>query len=186
MLVAITDFGSVWRHRFNKDASDPLRFARGVYYNTTGVEIAGTIRQRPRIPGYARFHNCGGFDAHHPQQMINRVFECADPCVWNGDNKLLFHRILPRPERPDRFLVVLRPVLTAKLHIGNRGWRCQESWLLSFSECGDRQEAMLLLPAYGWIESELGRFVLQPAQAHPWIARLALTTTRQEASSCAT
>ena len=186
MLVAITDFGSVWRHRFGKDASDPLRFARGVYYNTAGVEIAGVIRQRPRIEGYARFHNCGGFDAHRPQHMINRVFECADPCVWNGDNKLLFKRILPRPERPEMFLVVLRPVLTGKLNIGNSGWRCQESWLLSFSECGEQQEAMLLLPASGWIESELGRFVLDADAARPWIARLALTTTRQEASSCAT
>jgi len=186
MLVAITDFGSVWRQRFGKDASDPLRFARGVYYNTTGIEVAGTIRQRPRIPGYARFHNCGGFDAHRPQRMINRVFECADSCVWNGDNKLLFKRMLPQPEKPDRFLVVLRPTLAGKLIIRNSGWRCQESWLLSFSECGDQQEAMLLLPAFGWIESELGKFVLQPEQSHPWIARLALSTTRQEVSSCAT
>ena len=186
MLVAITDFGSVWRHRFGKDASDPLRFARGVYYNTTGVEIAGVIHQRPRIEGYARFHNCGGFDAHRPEHMINRVFECADPCIRNGDNKLLLKRVLPRPQRPDRFLVVLRPALTGKVNVGNSGWRCQESWLLSFSECGDQQEAMLLLPAYGWIESELGKFVLVPDAARPWIAKLALTTTRQEVSSCAT
>jgi hypothetical protein len=186
MLVAITDFGSLWRHRFSKDASDPLWFARGVCYNTTGVEIAGVIRQRPRIEGYARFHNCGGFDAHRPQRMLGRVFECADPCVWNGDNKLLFKRILPRPKRPDYFLAVLRPALTGKLNTGKSGWRCQESWLLSFSECGDRQEAMLLLPAHGWIESELGRFVLEPDAARPWIAKLALTTTRQEVSSCAT
>ena len=186
MLVAITDFGSVWRQRTGKDASDPLRFARAVYYNTTGVEIAGVIRQRPRIEGYARFHNCGGFDAHHPQHMINRVFECADPCVWNGDNKLLLHRILPRPEKPDTFLVVLRPVLTGRLDIGKSGWRCQQSWLLSLSECGEQQEAMLLLPAYGWIESELGRFTLQPERARPWIARLALTTTRREVRPCAT
>ena len=186
MLVAITDFGSVWRHRFGKDASDPLRFARGVYYNTTGVEIAGVIHQRPRIEGYARFHNCGGFDAHRPEHMINRVFECADPCIRNGDNKLLLKRVLPRPQRPDRFLVVLRPALTGKVNVGNSGWRFQESWLLSFSECGDQQEAMLLLPAYGWIESELGKFVLVPDAARPWIAKLALTTTRQEVSSCAT
>ena len=186
MLVAITDFGSVWRHRFGKDASDPLRFARGVYYNTTGVEIAGVIHQRPRIEGYARFHNCGGFDAHRPEHMINRVFECADPCIRNGDNKLLLKRVLPRPQRPDRFLVVLRPALTGKVNVGNSGWRCQERWLLSFSECGDQQEAMLLLPAYGWIESELGKFVLVPDAARPWIAKLALTTTRQEVSSCAT
>jgi hypothetical protein len=184
MLVAVTDFGSVWRRRFGKDADDPLRFARGVYYNTTGVEIDGAVRQRPRIPGYARFHSCGGFDAHRPGRMINRVFECADPCAWNGDNKLLFRRSLSWPQTPDSFLVVVRTALTGKVSIGNSAWRSPDSWLLSFSECGTQQEAMLLLPAYGWIESELGRFVLRPEMTRPWIARMALT--KQEVTRCAT
>jgi hypothetical protein len=186
MLVAITEFGSVWRHRFGKNGNDPLRFARGVYYNTTGVEIGGTIRQRPRIRGYARFHACAGFNAHHPGRMIGRVFDCAEPCIWKGDNKLLFQCILPKPEKPDRYLVVVRAALHGKLNIGYRDWRCPESWLLSFSECGDQQEAMLLLPANGWIETALGRFVLQPDAVRPWAARLVLSTTRQEAKSCAT
>src|SRR6266508_1310985 len=108
MLVTVTDFGSVWRRRFHKNQDVPLRFAHGVYYNTTGVEIAGTMRQRPKITGYARFHACGGFDPHHASRMIGRVFECADPCVWQGDNKLLFKRTLRGPERPDGFLVIAR------------------------------------------------------------------------------
>lgn len=186
MLVAVTDFGSVWRHRFGQDASDPLRFARGVYYNTTGVEIAGVTRQRPRIEGYARFHNCGGFDVHRVQRMIGRVFDCADPCVWNGNNKLLFRRLLSRPQTPDRFLVVVRPSLTGKIAIGNSAWRCQESWLLAFSECGEEQEGMLLLAANGWIDGELGRFVLEADAARPWIARLGLRAMRPEVGPCAT
>ncbi len=180
MLVAITDFGSVWRRKFGKDTSDPQRFSRGVYYNTTGVKTAAAIRQRPRIPGYARFHACGGFDAHHPVRMIGRVFDCADPCVWNGDNKLLFKHVLPRPEKPDAFLVVARPELTGTLTIANDGWRSPDSWLISFSESGKQQEAMLLLPAYGWIESELGRFVLETETARPWVAHLMLTARPQE------
>lgn len=186
MLVSVTDFGSVWRRRFSKNTSDPQRFARGVYYNTTGIEIAGTIRQRPRILGYARFHACGGFDANHPARMIGRVCDCADPCVWGGNNKLLFKRILPKPEQPHAFLVIARPEVTGRLTIGKDGWRSPDSWLISFSECGSRQEAMLLLPAYGWVESELGRFVLQPEANRPWVARLALTATRQEVTQCAT
>jgi hypothetical protein len=186
MLVAVTDFGSVWRRKFGKDADDPLRFARGVYYNTTGVEIDGAVRQRPRIPGYARFHSCGGFDPHRRARMIHRVFECADPCVWNGDNKLLFGHLLHRPQAPDKFLVVVRPALTGRVNIGNSAWRSPDSWLLSFSESGSQQETMLLLPAYGWIQSELGRFVLQPDMSRPWIARMALTTTPQEVTQCAT
>ena len=57
------------------------------YYNTTGIDIAGSIRQRPQIVGYARFNGCGGFNPNRPLQMIGRVFECAEPCVWQGQNK---------------------------------------------------------------------------------------------------
>jgi len=180
MLVAVTGFGSVWRRKFGKDASASQRFARGVYYNTTGIEIAGAVRQRPRISGYARFHACGGFDAHHPARMIDRVFECSDPCVWNGDNKLLFKRVLPKPEKPDAFLVVVCPELTGKLTVGNSGWRSPDNWLISFSECGDQQEAMLLLPARSWIQSDLGKFALEAETARPWVARLRLSAARQE------
>jgi hypothetical protein len=180
MLITITGFGSVWRRRFAKDQDDPRRFARGVYYNTTGIEIAGTVRQRPKIPGYARFHARGGFDPHRPARMLGRVFDCADPCVWQGDNKLLFKRALPTPEKPDAFLVVLRPELTGRLSVGSNGWRSSDSWLISFSECGSQQEAMLLVPAYGWIRSELGRFVLEPEATRPWMARLVLTAVQQE------
>ena len=60
------------------------------YYNTTGIDIAGSIRQRPQIVGYARFNGCGGFNPNRPLQMIGRVFECAEPCVWQGQNKLLY------------------------------------------------------------------------------------------------
>lgn len=181
MLITVTGFGSVWRRRFSKDRDDSRRFARALYYNTTGVEIAGTTRQRPRILGYALFHACGGFDPNRPSQMIGRVFECADPCVWQGENKLLFKRVLRMPQKPDAFLVVVRPKFAGKLTVGCcNPWRSSDSWLISFSECGSQQEAMLLLPLYGWIESELGIFVLEPEAAQPWMARLVLTSVQQE------
>ena len=94
MLVAVTGFGSVWRWRLGKAPGHPQRLAESAYYNTTGVEISGTVRQRPKIVGYARFNGRGGFDPNHPSRMINRVFECAAPCVWQGLNKLLFKRML--------------------------------------------------------------------------------------------
>lgn len=179
MLITVTGFGSVWRRRFSKDHEDPRRFARGAYYNTTGVEIAGTTQQRPRILGYARFHACGGFDPNRPAQMIGRVFECADPCIWRGENKLLFNRVLRTPQKPDAFLVVVRPELTGRLILGGNLWRSSDSWLISFSESGNQQEAMLLLPLDGWIESELGKFVLEPEAAQPWMARLVLATVQK-------
>lgn len=176
MLVTVTGFGSVWRQRFGKDSGDPHRFVQAAYYNTTGVEIAGNIRQRPQITGYARFNGRGAFNPNYPSRMINRVFECADPCVWLGDNKLLFRRMLSAPAKPDRFLVVVRPELTGTLNVGSAHWRSADTWLIAFSECRGQQEAMLLMPAFSWIQGELGRFVLEPSTRRPWVARLVLTS----------
>ena len=178
MLVAVTGFGSVWRRRFSNNEHDPRRFARGAYFNTTGVTVNGQVRQRPQIIGYARFNGRGGFDPNHPSRMINRVFECASPCVWLGQNKLLFKCMLPAPEKPDGFLVVVRRELTGVLKVGSANWRSADSWLIALSECRDRQEAMLLMPAYAWIRSELGRFVLEPVVGRPWVGRLVLACER--------
>jgi len=174
MLVAITGFGSVWRCRLGKPADNPERLRRMAYYNTTGVMVHGSVRQRPRIPGYARFNAAGGFNPNCPSRMVNRVFQCAEPCVWNGANKLLFERLLPMGQMPDFFLVIVRPELTGKLIVGTGDWRSRDTWLLSFSETPDQQEAMLLMPAYSWLCGELGRFVLEPASRRPGFARLVL------------
>ena len=107
--------------------------------------------------------------------MINRVFECAEPSVWMGYNKLLFKRMMKAGERPDRFFVVVRPELTGTLAVGTADWRSADTWLLSFSECGQQQEVMLLMPAHSWIKGELGRFVLEPSRQRPWMGRLALS-----------
>jgi hypothetical protein len=160
VLVAVTGFGSVWRHRFGT-ADGRGRFSMPVYYNTTGVIVNGHLRQRPQICGYARFQAAGGFDPSHLSRMINRVFDCAEPSVWVGCNKVLFKRILPENEKPDWYLVPARSVLHGNLLIGMEGWRSSDSWLLSFSEGAGQQEAMFLLPPGGWIRTDLGRFVLE-------------------------
>lgn len=177
MLVAVTGFGRVWRHRFGSDPDDARRFARTVYYNTTGVVVGGNVRQRPQICGYARFDAVGGFNPNFPTRMINRVFECAEPSVWMGYNKLLFKRMVTVGERPDCFLVVVRPELTGTLAVGTAGWRSPDTWLLSFSERAQQQEGMLLMRAYSWIRSQLGRFVLEPSERRPWMARLVLSSS---------
>lgn len=180
MLVSVAGLGSLWRRRFDNNQDDSYRFGRGVYYNTTGIEIAGTVRQRPKIRGYARFHACGGFDPHHPSRAIGRVFECANPNVWKGDNKLLLHRVRLVPEKPDRFLVVVTSKLNGVLSVGINNWRSPDIWLIAFSESADDQEAMLLMPASGWIRTSLGLFVLEPEVHRRWIARLVLVSPHQE------
>jgi hypothetical protein len=174
MLVTITGFGSVWRRRFGKDANDPRRFVRAAYFNTTGVPVNGKIRTRPKIVGHVRFNGVGGFNPNRPLAMINSVFECAEPCVWNGQNKVLFKRMLTAPQQPDYFLVVVRSAEVGRLDVGSPAWRTEGTLVISFSECRDQQEVMLLMPPDSWLRTDLGRFELRPFVSWPWSARLQL------------
>jgi hypothetical protein len=174
MLVTVSGFGSVWRRRLAKDPTGPRPLARTAYYNTTGVEVNGTIRTRPKIIGYARFNGVGGFNPNYPSRMIGRVFECAEPCVWKGQNKVLFERLLRIPEQPDYFLVAIRPEDVGHLDLTQPSWKSDDSLLISLSEWHDRQEAMLLMPPYAWLRSDLGTFFLEPSGVQPWTARLRL------------
>ena len=174
MLVAVTGFGSMWRQRAAKQMRQGDHSAQPVYYNTTGVVVNGSVRQRPQVCGYARFDAVGGFNPNDLSRMVNRVFECAQPSVWMGYNKLLFKRILKAGERPDRFLVVATSALMGHVSVGTEGWKSPDTWLLSFSECAGNQEMMLLMGTQGWIRSDLGRFVLKPSELRPWPSRLAL------------
>jgi len=92
-----------------------------------------------------------------------------------GYNKLLFKRLFMGDGAPDCFLTVAGSELTGRLPVGTEGWRSNDTWLLSLSESPQQQEAMLLMPAHGWIRGELGRFVLQPSEHRPWTGRLVLS-----------
>lgn len=173
MLVTVTSFGSVWRRRFGKDQS-ARRFARAAYFNTTGVPDGGKIRRRSRIVGHVRFNGVGGFNPNHPLGMINSVFECAEPCIWQGQIKVLFNRMLSAPQQPDYFLVVVRACEVGYLDVVSPAWRSEDTFLISFSECRDQQEAMLLMPTNSWLRTDLGTFVVKPFISWPWSARLQL------------
>ena len=53
-------------------------------------------------------------------------------------------------------------------------WKSGDSVLISFSEWHDQQEAMLLMPPFAWLRSDLGTFFLEPSTVRPWTARLRL------------
>jgi hypothetical protein len=173
MRVAIMGFGSVWRQRTSRQ-NGAGGYAQPVYYNTTGIVVNGRIRQRPQICGYARFDTIGGFDPNHLSRMIGRSFECAEPSVWTGYNKLLFRRILNFTDRQDRYLIAATSALVGRLAVGEHDWRSSDVWLLSFSECSGQQEAMLLMSVGHWVRTSLGLFVLEASGMNPAPARLVL------------
>jgi hypothetical protein len=174
MLVAITSFGSVWRRRFGRDAGDPERFRRAAYFNTTGVTVNGRIMRHRKIAGHVRFNGVGGFYPYYIERMIGSVFECDEPCIWNGQNKVFFGRRLDHAERPDYYLLAIRSVELGFVNVGTDGWKSADAWLISFSEWQDQQEIMMLLPLDGWVRTNLGRVVIQQDGLRPWASRLKL------------
>jgi hypothetical protein len=160
MLVGVTGFGSVWRRRVSAYASNPKRFARAAYFNTTGVMVNGRIVRHRKIVGHARFNGAGGFDPNYPNRMVGRVFECDDPCVWNGQNKVFFRRLVARPVQPGSFLVVVKSGEFGRLLVGAEGWKSDGTFLISLSEWRDQQETMLLMSCTDWVRTDFGRLVL--------------------------
>lgn len=179
MRVGILGFGSVWRHRWDKGLDDPRRFARGAYYNTTGVMVNGKLRTRPAIKGHVRLNGVGGFNPNHPGRMIGRVFECEEPCIWRGQNKMFFKTLLSSRTLPDRYLVVMRASEFAPLRIGDLGWCSDDVWVISLSESRDDQEAMFLMAMGGSILTAVGTYRLKQDVAAPGRAGLELVLRRE-------
>jgi hypothetical protein len=121
-----------------------------------------------------RFNGTSGFDPNYPSRSIRQVFECADPCIWKMQNKLLFERVLQPPTNPDLYLVVARSEQTGRLDVGYAGWRSGNTCVISFSEDGEQQETMLLMAAGSWLRSRLGMLVVEPDPRAPWVARVRL------------
>jgi hypothetical protein len=172
--VAVTGLGRVWRHRLPKADPGEHQTSRIAYYNTTGVLVDGQLERRPQIAGHVRFNGTSGFDPNYPSRVIHQVFECADPCIWKMQNKLLFERVLQPPTNPDLYLVVVRSEQTGGLDVGYAGWRSGNTRVISFSEDGEQQETMLLMATGSWLRSRLGVHVVEPDPRAPWVARLRL------------
>ena len=58
------------------------------------------------------------------------------------------------------------------LEVDRAGWKSDGVVLLSLSQFREQQEAMLLVPVYGWIRGALGRFIAEPSTDRPWRASL--------------
>jgi hypothetical protein len=174
VLVTVKGLGSIWEHRTGRNGDDPRRFARAVFYNTTGVLVNGKLRYRWRTSGKIRFNGVGGFNPNHPLRSLNRVFECKEPEITAGGWTLvLFKRMLNRPARPDFYLFLVTSDQTGGIDCGlaSAGEGVQ---YIAVSEHDRQQEAMLLMPAYSWVRGGLGTFYVEPSSKQFWSAELRL------------
>ncbi len=165
MIIGLEGFGSVWSTR-NAAVTERIAF-----YNTTGIMLDGRLRHRSRLFGQVRFNGIGGFNPKHIEANIGRVFKSAG-FRDGGSPCLLLHHLLSRPLQPDYYLFRVISEDTGILEVDRAGWKSEAVVLLSLSQFREQQEAMLLVPVYGWIRGALGRFIAEPSADHPWRASL--------------
>ena len=172
MLVAIQSFGSIWTERRARADVEGANSARGrAFYNTTGVMAGSKLRSRSYVYGYVRLDECSGFHPSSAGRVIHRVYESKGVSVWSGRNKIFLRQLRPAGTRPEVDLV---RVSSAEIGWIDRSgsWTCTGAQVVSFSEGNGQQEALLILPAFGWVRSENGTFCVDPRRDEPWMAVL--------------
>ena len=98
--------------------------------------------------------------------MLNRVFETDGLAKWNGHRKLFLQAPASTATNPARYLVAITSEMVGWMD--RRGvWRSGATEVISFSEANDRQEALLLFPAFGWVHGATGTFCLVPDRDNP-------------------
>jgi hypothetical protein len=114
--------------------------------------------------------------------MLNRIFEAdPPPNEWNGKRKLFLRGVAPANAVPELYLVALSSDDIWAID-RNSAWMCERGWVLSFSDGNDKQQALVLLPAYGWIHSATGTRYLIPHSDRPSEVVLQQEHTRHAAS----
>lgn len=153
MIVETISVGSLWLSS-NRDPRTA--------WNTTGVPVNGRLDSRAKPFGLVRF----------PAREVHRLLASAGfsgarwmasaPSSFNGTRTIHLYRRAAKHAAPNWFLVAITEGLVGKLDEGS--WSPDVASLLSFSEYGGKQEALLLVRAFGWIRGTGGFAVLVPTE----------------------
>ena len=165
MLIAILGFGRIWNTRVNS------RSHRAAHFNTTEILVPGEFRHRSCTYGYVRVDECTGFHPETAHRSLHRVYDCESLSVWQGKRKLFLKKLLPQGTSPERYLVGISSVDIGWIDRHNV-WLSKAGEVVSFSERNGKQEALVMLPAYGWLCSAKETFHLDPDGGHPGISEL--------------
>ena len=130
------------------------------------------MRNRSCIYGHVRVDECSGFHPQFAERLIHRVFESEGVTAWNGRNKLFLRQIDAGRARAPMFTCSgsARPTRDGSTERG--AWKCDAAQVVSFSEGNGQQEALIVLPPFGWVRGTHGTFCAEPRRDRPWMAVL--------------
>ena len=164
MYVRVISFGTNWWAMRSRDTSDPNCFRRrAAWFNAAALMSGRRLHHSAIFPGQVRFNSKSGFDPEFPLRAPGRIFQCSPPRQFAGKMHLLFERLTSQA-MPDAYLVTLQSWKHGAIQFGKPGWRSAGVNPISISLRGPRYEAMLLLGDQDWVESDLGRWQVDPSQ----------------------
>jgi hypothetical protein len=158
--VRIIGLGTDWWAAHSRDLNDPFYYRRNAaWFNSAVLMYGRRLRRCWAFPGQIRFSLTSNFDPDRPQRSVGRTFECSGPNFFDGRMRLPF-RLPTNDNSPDRFLVTFNECAHARISFATSAWRSDGVQPISVSVRGARYEAMVLIDATDWIETELGRWIL--------------------------
>ena len=176
MYVRVVSFGTNWWAMNSRDTNDPFCFRRrAAWFNAAALMSGRRLHHCAIFPGQVRFNSKSGFDPEFPLRAVGRTFQCSGPHQFAGKMHLLFER-RTREMAPDAFLVTLKSAEHGAIQFTKPGWKSAGVRPISISLCGDKYEAMLLFGSGDWVESDLGRWLVDQSRC-----RIRLNVVREGA-----
>jgi hypothetical protein len=160
MYVRVVSFGTNWWAMHSSDTNDPYCFRRrAAWFNAAALMSGRRLHHSAIFPGQVRFNSKSGFDPEFPWRAVGRTFLCSAPRQFAGKMHLLFERTAAKVT-PDAYLVTLKFAEHGTIQFGKPGWKSAGVSPVSISSRGPRYEAMLLFGEEDWVESDLGRWLV--------------------------
>jgi hypothetical protein len=95
----------------------------------------------------------------YPLRSAGKTFQCTGPNYLHGRAHLLFSTPA-NASAPDCFLVTVNERMHGQISFASRAWRSDGTQPISVSLRGQRYEAMVIMSATDWIETNLGRWAV--------------------------
>lgn len=156
MILQIVSLGSLWQES-----------ERHHLFNTTGIECCGRVASRAKIFGHIRFNCVPLHRLWATGKLLGSKWKASNVGERSGANTIHCSAVAGRREVPDLYVVTISEQLVGTLAAGSIA--SDNVRLISFSERGSRQEAMLLARNFASVAGEKASAVFAPGQIDdPW------------------
>jgi hypothetical protein len=164
MYIRIISFGTNWWAMRSRETIDPFCFRRrAAYFNAAALMSGRRLHHSAIFPGQVRFNAKSGLDPEFPLRAVGKTFLCSEPHHFAGKIHLLVER-RATAETPDAYLVTLRSAEHGSIRFAKPGWKSAGVRSISISLRSQNYEAMLLLGDGDWVESDIGRWQVDPVR----------------------